>query len=140
MDLFEHAPTRYAVMVVAALSLAALLYLAALAARALYRQARGIAQAAGHRHAGLRAVLRMSAWAAFFGLFYLLAFVAGQRLGWWAAPLIALALVAMVAGLLLADRLLTVAPGARGKEAGIAVTLVGMLGLFVAGIVLAVRA
>jgi hypothetical protein len=139
MNLFEHALTRYALMTVAALSVAALLYLAAIAARALYRQARGIAQAAGHRHAGLRAVLRMSVWAAFFGLFYLLAFVSGQRLGWWAVPLSVLALVAMLAGLLLADRLLTVAPGARGRQAGIVMTLVGILGLFAAGIVLVAR-
>jgi hypothetical protein len=45
----------------------------------------------------------------------------------------------MIWCLLLADRLLTVAPGDVRQQAGIAVTLVGMLGLFVAGIVLALR-
>jgi hypothetical protein len=142
MDLFAHPLTRYALIAVGALLLAALLYLIFLAARALFRQARGIAREAGHRRgsATLRAVLRMSVWAAFFGLFYLLAFFAGKRLGWWAVPLVLAALAAMVWGLLLADRLLTVPPGDVRQQAGIAVALAAMLGLFAAGILLALRA
>jgi hypothetical protein len=142
MNLFEHVLTRYALIAVAALSVVALAYLVLIATRALFREARGIAREAGHRQgsATLRAVLRMGAWAAFFGLFFLLAFAAGKRLGWWAAPLVLAALAAMVWGLLLADRLLTVAPGDVRRQAGIAVSLVGMLGLFVAGILVAMRA
>ena len=77
--------------------------------------------------------------AAFFGLFYVLAFSVGKRLGWWAVPLVLAALAAMIWGLLLADRLLTVPPRDVRQQAGIAVTLAGMLGLFAAGIVLAIR-
>jgi hypothetical protein len=141
VDLFENALARYALIAISALSLAALLYLIFLAVRALFREARGIAREAGHRQrsATLRAVLRMAVWAAFFGLFYLLAFSVGKRLGWWAVPLVLAALAAMIWCLLLADRLLTVPPGDVRQQAGIAVTLVGVLGLFAAGIVLAMR-
>jgi len=141
VDLFENALTRYALIGVSALLLAALLYLIFLAVRALYRQARAIARAAGYRQrsAALRAALRMTVWAAFFGLFYLLAFFVGRRLGWWAVPLVLAALAAMIWCLLLADRLLTVPPGDVRQQAGIAVTLLGMLGLFAAGILLALR-
>jgi uncharacterized membrane protein len=141
MNLFEHALARYALIAVAALFLLALAYLVGLAVRALFREARKVAREAGHRQgsATLRAVLRMAAWGAFFGLFYFLAFAVGKQLGWWAAPLILVALVAMISGLLLADRLLTVTPGDVRRQAGIAVSLVGMLGLFAAGILLALR-
>ncbi len=141
MNLFEHALTRYALIAVAALFLLALAYLVAIAVRARFREARKIAREAGHRQASatLRAVLRMGAWGAFFVLFYLLAFAAGKQLGWWAAPLILAALAAMVSGLLLADRLLTVTPGDVRRQAGIAVSLVGMLGVFAAAILLALR-
>ena len=141
MDLFENALTRYALYAISTLLLAALLYLIFLAVRALFRQARRIAREAGHRQgsAALRAVLRMTVWAAFFGLFYLFAFSVGKRLGWWAVPLVLAALAGMIWGLLLADRLLTVPPGDVREQAGIAVTLVGMLGLLTAGIVLAIR-
>jgi hypothetical protein len=141
VDLFENALARYALLAVSAVSLAALLYLIFLAVRALFREARGIAREAGYRQgsATLRAVVRMTVWAAFFGLFYLLAFSVGKRLGWWAVPLVLAALAAMIWGLLLADRLLTVAPGDVRQQAGIAVTLAGMLALFAAGIVLAIR-
>jgi hypothetical protein len=141
VDLFENALTRYALIGVSALLLAALLYLIFLAVRALFREARAIARTAGYtqRSAALRAALRMTVWAAFFGLFYLLAFYVGKRLGWWAMPLVLAALAAMLWSLLLADRLLTVPPGDVRQQAGIAVTLVGMLGLFAAGILLAIR-
>lgn len=141
MDLFENALTRYALIAVSALALAALVYVVFLAMRALFREARGIAREAGHRQgsATLRAVLRMVVWAAFFGLFYLLAFSVGKRLGWWAAPLVLAALGAMIWSLLLADRLLTVPPGDVRLQTRIAVILAAMLGLFAAGIVLAVR-
>jgi hypothetical protein len=141
VDLFENALTRYALFAVSAVLLAALLYLIFLAVRALFREARGIAREAGHRQRGatLRAAVRMTVWAAFFGLFYLFAFYVGKRLGWWAVPLVMAALAGMIWCLLLADRLLTVAPGDVRQQAGIAVTLVGMLGLFAAGIVLAIR-
>jgi hypothetical protein len=141
MDLFENAITRYALLATSVLVLAGLGYVVGLAVRALFRQARGIAHAAGHAQvsASLRAAVRMTIWAAFFGLFYLFAFYVGKRLGWWAAPVIVAALAGMIWGLLTADRLLTVPPGRMREEAGIAVTLIGMLGVFAAGIVLAVR-
>ena len=47
MNLFEHALTRYALIAVAALFLVALAYLVAIAARALFREARRIAREAG---------------------------------------------------------------------------------------------
>ncbi len=141
MDLFENPLTRYALIAVGVLALAALGYLIFLAVRALFREARGIAREAGHRQSGatLRAIVRMTVWAAFFGLFYLLAFYVGKRLGWWAVPLVLAALAGMIWCLLLADRLLTVPPGDMRQQAGIVATLVGMLGLFAAGIVLAIR-
>ncbi len=142
MDLFENVLTRYALIAVSALFVAALLYLIFLAVRALFREARSIAREAGHRQgsATLRAILRMAVWAVFFGLFYLLAFFLGKRLGWWAVPLVMAALAAMIWCLLLADRLLTIAPGDVRQQTGIAVALVGVLGLFAAGILLAIRA
>lgn len=142
VDLFENPLTRYTLYAVSALLLAALLYLVFIAARALLREARGIARAAGHPQgsATLRAVLRMVAWAAWFGVFYLFAFLVGKRLGWWAVPLVLAAFAGMIWSLLLADRLLTVLPGNRRQLAGIAVGVMGMLGLLAAGIVLAIRA
>ena len=142
MDLFENPLTRYTLYAVSALLLAALLYLVFIAARALLREAQGIARAAGHPQgsATLRAVLRMVAWAAWFGVFYLFAFFVGKRLGWWAAPPVVAAFAGMIWSLLLADRLLTVLPGNRRQVAGIAVGVMGMLGLLAVGIVLAIRA
>ena len=141
MDLFDNALVRYALIAAGALAVAAVLFFAFLGARALFREARQTAREAGHRSvsATLRALLRMSVWAAFFGLFYLLAFYLGKRLGWWAVPLVLAALAAMIWCLLLADRLLTVPPGDLRQQAGIAAALVGVLGLFAAGILLAIR-
>lgn len=141
MDLFDSALTRYALIAVSALFAAALLYFIFVGVRALFREARSIARGAGHAppSASVRAVLRMGVWAVFFGLFYLLAFYLGKRLGWWALPLVLAALAAMIWSLLLSERLLTVVPGDIRQQAGIAVTLLGMLGLFTAAIVLAVR-
>jgi predicted secreted protein len=141
VDLFETALTRYVLLTVSTLALAALGYVVFLAVRALFRQARGIARDAGHPRgsASLRAVLRMTVWAAFFGLYYFFAFTVGKRLGWWAVPLAVAALAGMIWCLLLADRLLTVKAGDVRQQAGIAVTVVGMLGLLAAGIVLATR-
>lgn len=139
MDLFDSSFARYALIAVSVLFGAALLYFVFIGVRALFREARSIAAQAGHgqRSATFRAVVRMTVWAVFFGLFYLLAFTLGKRLGWWAVPLVLAALAAMIWSLLLADRLLTVVP--VRQQAGIAVTLLGMLGLFTAGILLAIR-
>jgi Ca2+/Na+ antiporter len=141
MDLLDSALTRYALIAVSALFGAALLYFVVIGARALFREARSIAREAGHApgSATVRALLRMAVWGVFFGLFYLLAFYLGKRLGWWAVPLVLAALAAMIWCLLLADRLLTVVPGDVRQQAGIAVTLLGALGLFTAGILLAIR-
>ena len=141
MDLFENAITRYALLAVSVLALAALAYLVGIAVRALFREARGIARAAGHPQASaaFRAVLRMTIWAAFFGMFFFFAFCVGKRLGWWAAPVVLAALAGMIWCLLLADRLLTIPADRVREQAGIAVSVVGMLGLFAAGIMLAIR-
>jgi hypothetical protein len=141
MDLFDSAVTRYALIVLSVLFGAALLYFVFIGVRALFREARSIARGAGHTQgsAAVRALVRMTVWAVFFGLFYLLAFTLGKRLGWWAVPLVLAALAAMIWCLLLADRLLTVVPGDVRQQAGIAVTLLGMLGLFAAGVLLAIR-
>jgi hypothetical protein len=141
VDLFENALTRYALLAISVLMLAALVYLVFIAARALFRQAHAVARGAGHTQASAtrRAIVRMTVWAAFFGMFYLFAFYVGKRLGWWAAPVVVAALVGMIWCLLLADRLLTLPPGHKREQAGIAVAVIGVLGLFAAGIVLAVR-
>jgi hypothetical protein len=85
-------------------------WLGAVGARAIFRSSVATAREAGHAgmSASTRAVLRMVLWAlAFLALTLFLHFV-GKRMGWWAlVPGIA-ALLAMIAGLLQADRLLTV--------------------------------
>jgi hypothetical protein len=136
MTLFENSFVRYGLLGVGALFLAALLYFIYVGVRALFRDARQTAREAGYRDrsATLRAILRMTIWALFFGTFYLLAFFVGKRLGWWALPVAMLALVAMVWGLLLADRLLTVAPDDLRQQAGIGVTVAILLALF-AGVI-----
>ena len=143
MDLFENPLTRYTLYAVSALLLAALLYLVFIAARALLREARGIARAAGHPQgsATLRAVLRMVAWAAWFGVFYSVRLPRRE-----AAGLVGGA--AGAGGLCRHD----LEPAARRPPADRAAgqstpagraspsRVMGMLGLLAAGIVLAIRA
>ncbi len=139
MTLFENALIRYAFLAIVVLVLAALLYFIFVGVRALFRDARRIARQAGHRErsATVRAILRMTIWAAYFGVFYLLAFLVGKRLGWWAVAPVVVALAAMIWSLLLADRLLTVAPGDVRQQTGIAIAVVAIFGIFVAIIVMA---
>jgi hypothetical protein len=140
MALFDHDVVRYAILIVSALLLAGLLYFVYVGVRALFRQARQVAREAGHREgaAATRAILRMASWAMFFALFYLFAFFAGKRLGWWAVLPAVAGLVLMVAGLLLADKLLTVRPGDTRTQSLLGGTLVSLLAVFVVAILLAI--
>ena len=132
MNLMDNAFTRYVTYAVAGLILALLLYLVALAARALFRQARALASEAGHRPAGaaIRALLRMAAWSSFFGLFYLAAVMLGRRLGWLALPAVAVGLAGVIAGALTADRILTMAPEDRRGNLVVGATVLGLLAIF----------
>ena len=106
----------------------------------MFRDARRTAREAGYREgsATARAILRMLIWAAFFGTFYLLIFFVGKRLGWWAFPLGAIALLAMIWGLLSADKLLTIPPGDVRQQMVIVGTVMILLLVFVGTIWLAV--
>ena len=108
-----------------------LVYFLFLGVRAVYRDSQRTAIEAGHpRAAALRAVLRMTTWALFFGAYYLFVYFLGRRLGWWAlAPSLA-GLAAMIWALLQADRLLTVRPGDVREQLGIGATLAALLGVF----------
>jgi hypothetical protein len=140
MDLLENTVVRYFLLAVFAAIAVLLAFILYLGARSAFRQARQVARAAGHRPAGavLRAFVWMAAWAGFLGAFYLLAFYAGRRLGWWAVPPLAGALAATICCLLLADRLLTVRAGDMKRQAGIGATLLAVLGLLIAGLLAAV--
>ena len=96
-----------------------LTYFVVIGVRAIYRAAAQTATEAGHRRgsAAVRAVIRMTVWALFFGAYYLFVYVLGRRLGWQAAIPAAVGLAAMVWTLLQADRLLTIRPGRRSPTA-----------------------
>jgi hypothetical protein len=136
MAIFDHDVVRYAVLALSALLLAGLLYFVYVAVRALFRQALQIAREAGHQEgaAAARAILRMTSWAIFFALFYLFAFFAGKRLGGWAVLPAVVGLVLMVAGLLLADKLLTVRPGDVRTQSLVGATLVSLMVVFIVAI------
>jgi hypothetical protein len=140
MALFDNPLVRYAFLAVASVFLAGLLYFIFIGVRALFRQARGIARQAGHREASAtaRAILRMTLWALFFGLFYLFAFFVGSKLGWWSLLPVVAGLVLMIAGLLLSDKLLTIRPGNIRAQGLVGGTLVSLLALFILGIALAI--
>lgn len=140
MALFDDPLLRTAFLLIAALLLAGLLYFVFAGVRALFRRARQLAREAGHREgrAAVRAVLRMALWTLFFLLFYLFAFFTGRRLGWWALPPAAAGLVLMIAGLLLADKLLTVRPGDTRTQGVVGGTLVSLMALFMVAIALAI--
>jgi hypothetical protein len=129
---FENPPVRYGMMLVGGLFLVALLYFIYVGVRALFREARNIARAAGHGEdsAAVRAILRMAIWSLFFLGFYLAAFFMGRRMGWWGVPAGAVALVVMVGGLLATEKLLTVKPGDARGDLAIGVTVAGILALF----------
>jgi hypothetical protein len=116
-----------------------LAYFVAIGVRAIYRDAARTATQAGHRRgpAAVRAVIRMSVWALFFGAYYLFVYVLGRRLGWQAAVPSAVGLMAMVWALLQADRLLTISPDAVRQHLGIGVTIAVVLAAFVSVIWLA---
>jgi hypothetical protein len=138
--LFDNLIVRYGLIAVSAVFLLALLYFIYIGVRALFRDARRTAREAGYREtsAAVRAVLRMLIWAAFFGTFYLLIFFVGKRLGWWALPLGAIGLVAMIWGLLLADKLLTIPPDDLRQQMVVLGTVTTLLLVFVGTIWLAV--
>jgi hypothetical protein len=130
--LFDNPLARYGLLLVAGLFLLALLYFIYVGARALFRDARAIARQAGHREGGatLRAIVRMTIWSLFFLAFYLAAFTLGKRLGWWAVPAAAAAMIVMIGGLLIAEKLLTVRPGDARADLVIGSTVTALLGLF----------
>jgi hypothetical protein len=129
---FENPLFRYGLLFVGGLFLVALLYFIFVGVRALFREARSIARQAGHREAGanVRAVVRMLIWALFFLAFYFAAFLLGKRLGWWGVPAGAAALVVMIGGLLVSEKVLTVRPGDARGDLVIGVTVTGVLALF----------
>jgi succinate dehydrogenase/fumarate reductase cytochrome b subunit len=139
MDLFDNPLFRIAFLLIAGLLLAGLLYFVFVGLRALFRQARQIAREAGYREgsAAVRATLRMAIWALFFVLFYLFAFFVGKRLGWWALPPAVAGVVLMIAGLLLADKLLTVRPRDIRAQSVVGGTLVSLMAVFIVAIALA---
>jgi hypothetical protein len=116
-----------------------LTYFVVIGVRAIYRAAAQTATEAGHRRgsAAVRAVIRMTVWALFFGAYYLFVYVLGRRLGWQAAIPSAVGLAAMVWTLLQADRLLTISPDAVRQQLGIGVTIAVVLAVFVSVIWLA---
>jgi hypothetical protein len=129
---FENPLFRYGLLLVGGLFLLALLYLIYAGVRALFREARGIARAAGHRDisAAVRAAARMLIWSLFFLAFYLAAFLLGKRLGWWAVPAAGAALAVMIGGLLVTEKLLTIRPDDGRGDIVIGVTVAGILALF----------
>lgn len=129
---FENPLLRYGLLLVGGLFLLALIYFIYVGVRALFREARQIARQAGHREgsATVRAVLRMGVWSLYFLAFYLVAFTLGKRLGWWGVPAAAAALVAMIGGLLVAEKLLTVRPGDGRADIVIGSTVASILALF----------
>jgi hypothetical protein len=138
--LFDNLIVRYGLIAVSAVFLLALLYFIYIGVRALFREARRTAREAGYREtsAALRAILRMLIWAAFFGTFYLVIFFVGKRLGWWALPLGAIGLVAMIWGLLQADKLLSIPPDDLRQQVVVIGTVTILLLVFVGTIWLAV--
>ena len=116
-----------------------LAYFVFIGVRAIYREARRTASEAGHPRAAaaVRALVRMTVWASFFGAYYLFVYVLGRRLGWQAAVPSAVGLVAMIWALLQADRVLTVRPDAVRQQLGIGVTIAVVLVVFVSVIWLA---
>jgi hypothetical protein len=137
---FENPLLRTAFLLIAALLLAGLLYFVFVGVRALFRQARQIAREAGHREGGaaVRAILRMAIWGLFFALFYLFAFFTGKRLGWWALPPAVAGVVLMIAGLLLADKLLTLRSGDTRTQSMVGGALVSLMALFIVAIALVI--
>jgi hypothetical protein len=129
---FDNSMVRYGLLLVGGLFLLALLYFIYAGVRALYREARQIARQAGHREgaAAVRAAVRMAVWSLFFLAFYFAAFLLGRRLGWWGVPAGAAALVVMIGGLLVTEKLLTVKPGDVRGDVVVGATLTGILALF----------
>jgi hypothetical protein len=129
---FDNPMVRYGLLLVGGLFLLALLYFIYAGVRALYREARQIALQAGHPEGGatVRAAVRMAVWSLFFLAFYFAAFLLGRRLGWWGVPAGGAALVVMIGGLLVTEKLLTVKPGDVRGDVVVGTTLTGILALF----------
>ena len=129
---FDTPLVRYGVLLLGVLFLIALLYFVYIGVRALFREARRISMQAGHTEgsATLRAALRMLVWALFFLAFYFTGFLMTERIGWWAMPGSVAALVVMVGGLLVAEKVLTVKPGDARADVVLGSTISALLGLF----------
>jgi hypothetical protein len=112
---------------------AGLAYFIFIGVRAIYRGASKTARGAGHTDAaaGLRAILRMTVWSAFFGLLYAFLYFLGRSIGWWAAIPGILGGIAIIFCLLQADRLLTIPRGAAGQQLTIGVTIVAVFAVLV---------
>jgi len=108
-----------------------LAYFVFIGVRAIYRGAAQTAQDAGHPPAGARtrALLRMTIWALFFGLFYAFLYFVGRMIGWWALIPGALVAALVIASLLQTDRLLTTRPGAVQSYLYIVLTIVTVMAL-----------
>jgi hypothetical protein len=114
-----------------------LTYFVGIGVRAIYRDARQTAVEAGHRRrsAAVRATIRMTIWALFFGAYYLFVYFLGRRFGWQAAIPSVAGLMAMVWSLLQADRLLTIGPEAVRQQLGIGASIAAVLAVFVSVII-----
>lgn len=122
-------------VVVAVVVGAGVAWLAAIGARAIFRRAVRTASAAGHdpASASARAAVRMVLWSLSFAALILFLHFVGKRMGWWAiVPGIA-GLLAMIAGLLQADRLLTTPRGATGPLVVALVLSVALLAFLFGG-------
>src|SRR5215510_4769587 len=106
-----------------------LLYFVFIGVRAIYRSTYKVAREVGHASlaASMRAVVRMAVWAAFFGVFYTFLYVLGRSVGWWALIPGVVGCVAMIHGMLQADRLLTLPRGAMRPLMRVALTIAALL-------------
>jgi len=112
---------------------AGLAYFIFIGVRAIYRGAAKTARNAGHVDggAGLRAIVRMTVWAAFFGVLYAFLYFLGRSIGWWAAIPGIVGGVAIIFCLLQADRLLVIPRGAARQHVTIGVTIVAVFAVLV---------
>ena len=117
-------------MVVLLLFGAGLAYFVFRGVRAIYRSTSKMAQEAGHtpRAAGVCALVRMAVWTAFFVVFYAFLYCLGRSIGWWAAIPGVAGCLALIWGLLQADRLLTLPRGSALQHMAVLITIAALLG------------
>jgi len=75
--------------------------------------------------------VRMTVWAAFFGVLYAFLYFLGRSIGWWAAIPGIVGGVAIIFCLLQADRLLVIPRGAARQHVTIGVTIVAVFAVLV---------